>query len=197
MTKEKKLSARTLVLGAVLTALVVVLQYMGAFIKFGPFSISLVLIPIVIGTATCGARIGALLGFVFGMVVLLSGDAAAFLAINVPGTIITVLLKGTLCGLVSGFAFSGAQKLFKGNVFASTAITAVICPLVNTGVFLLGCLLFFMDTIAMWTSQAGLGGNVAHYMIFVLVGGNFLFELAVNIIFAPIIVRIIRASERI
>ena len=197
MTKGKKMSTRTLVMGAVLAALVIVLQYMGAFIKFGPFSISLVLIPIVIGTATCGGKIGAFLGFVFGMVVLISGDAAAFLAVNAPGTIVTVLLKGTLCGLVSGFAYEGAAKLFKGNVIISTAVAAVVCPLVNTGIFLLGCLVFFMDTITMWATEAGLGGNVAQYMMFGLVGGNFIFELAVNIVFAPIIVRIIRASERI
>ena len=49
---RKKMSTQTLVLGAVMTALVALLQYMGAFIKLGPFSITLVLIPIVIGAAT-------------------------------------------------------------------------------------------------------------------------------------------------
>lgn len=197
MTKEKNLSTRTLVVSAVLTALVIILQYMGAFIKLGPFSVSLVLIPIVIGTATCGAKTGGFLGLVFGIVVLISGDAAAFLAVNAPGTIVTVLLKGCLCGLISGYAYALVNKLSKGSIIVSTAVAAVICPLVNTGVFLLGCLVFFMDTIAMWASEAGLGGNVAQYMIFGLVGANFIFELAVNIIFAPIIVRILRASERI
>ncbi len=196
MTNEKSVSTRSLVLGAVLTALVVILQYMGSFIKLGPFSISLVLIPIVIGTATCGVKIGTWLGLVFGIVVLASGDAAAFLTVNVWGTILTVLAKGALCGLVSGLAFRGAHKLFKGNIYLSAVASAIVCPVVNTGVFLLGCLLFFMDTIAMWTQGAGLGGDVARYMIFVLVGANFLVELAVNIVFSPIIVRIIKATER-
>ena len=40
-----------LTLGAILTALVVVLQLLGQFIHFGVFSISLVLIPIVVGAA--------------------------------------------------------------------------------------------------------------------------------------------------
>ena len=49
-TKQRqKTSTETLVLGAILTALVVVLQMMGSFIRFGMFSISLVLVPIVIG----------------------------------------------------------------------------------------------------------------------------------------------------
>lgn len=193
---ERKMSVRTLVMGAVLTALVAVLQYMGSFIKFGPFSISLVLIPIVIGTATCGWKIGAWLGFVFGAMVLITGDAAPFLAVNALGTVITVLVKGTLCGLIAGLAFKGAQRVFRGNIYLASAVSAIVCPVVNTGVFLLGCLVFFMDTIAVWAEGAGLGGGVAHYMVFGLVGGNFLVELAANIIFSPIIVRIIKATER-
>lgn len=196
MTKTKEMSARTLVMGAVLTALVVILQYMGSFIRFGPFAISLVLIPIVIGTATCGKGIGAWLGFVFGVVVLISGDAAAFLTVNAPGTVVTVLLKGTACGFLAGLAYNAAYKLFKGNSYLSTIVSAIVCPVVNTGIFLIGCLLFFMDTIAVWAAGAGLGGNVAQYMIVVLVGVNFLVELAVNIIFSPIIVRIIKAVKK-
>ena len=96
---------KKLVLGAILTALVILLQLIGSFIRFGPFSISLVLVPIVIGAATCGYKIGAWLGFVFGAVVLLSGDAAAFLTIDALGTFVTVVLKGTLCGVSGGFVF--------------------------------------------------------------------------------------------
>ena len=48
------------------TAIVIVLQLMGSFIKFGTFSISLVLVPVVIGAALYGAGAGAWLGFVFG-----------------------------------------------------------------------------------------------------------------------------------
>ena len=194
--KTKQKSAKTLVMGAVMTALVIILQYLGSFIRLGPFSISLVLIPIVIGTATCGKGIGAWLGFVFGIVVLLSGDAAAFLTVNAPGTIITVLLKGTACGFIAGLAYEGMYKLLKGNSYFSTVAAAIVCPAVNTGIFLLGCLVFFMDTITGWAEAAGLGGGVAHYMIFGLVGGNFLVELAINIVFSPIIVRIINAVKK-
>ena len=57
-----------------ITAIVIVLQFLGSFIKLGPFSVSLVLIPIVVGAALYGAKAGAWLGFVFGIVVLISGD---------------------------------------------------------------------------------------------------------------------------
>ncbi|MBQ7821500.1 MAG: ECF transporter S component [Clostridia bacterium] len=184
-----KTNTRKLVLAAILTALVVVLQFMGAFIKLGPFSISLVLIPIVIGAATCGTGVGAWLGLVFGLVVLWSGDAAAFLAIDVPGTIITVLAKGTLCGLVSGLVYKAfASK----NKYLAVFLAAIACPLVNTGIFLLGCVAFFMDTITQWAA----GGNIVYYMLIGLVGGNFLFELGANIILSPVVVRLLNIRNK-
>ena len=192
---EKKTSAqktRALVGVALFTAIVVVLQLLGSFIKFGPFSISLVLIPIVVGAAVYGARSGMWLGFVFGVAVLLSGDAAAFLAVNPFGTIVTVLLKGALAGLAAGLVY----KLFeKYNRTAAVIAAAFVCPVVNTGIFLLGCLIFFMDTITVWGQNLGFGDNVGKYMIFGLCGGNFLFELGINLILSPLIVRIINIGK--
>ena len=184
---------KKMVLCAILTALVVVLQFMGAFVKLGPFSISLVLIPIVIGTATCGKNVGAWLGLVFGVVVLISGDAAAFLAVNAPGTILTVLVKGIACGYVSGIVYKQMERF---NRYFAVFTAAVVCPLINTGVFLIGCLLFFMDTISGWAVSAGFSGGVAKYMIFVLVGGNFLFELLLNLIVSPAVVRLLNIRLR-
>ena len=122
------------------TAIVIVLQLMGSFIRFGTFSISLVLVPVVIGAALYGAGAGAWLGFVFGVVVLLSGDAAAFLGVNALGTILTVLVKGTLAGLLSGLVYKALENK---NRTLAVAVAAVVCPVVNTGVFLIGCLLAF------------------------------------------------------
>ncbi len=188
MNTQEKISTKTMVLGALLTALVIVLQLMGAFIKFGPFSISLVLVPIVIGAASCGKTIGAWLGFVFGMVVLLSGDAAAFLAISPMGTILTVLLKGTACGFAAALVYN---LLKKHNTYLAVAAAAIVCPIVNTGIFLLGCVIFFMEAVASWAG----GDSVFQYMIVSLVGINFLIELASNLILSPIIVRLLNIKK--
>ncbi len=191
MKKESRsLSTGTLVLGAVLTALTVILQLMGAFIKFGPFSISLVLVPIVIGAATCGTKISTWLGLVFGVVVLLSGDAALFLAVDVPGTVITVLAKGILCGFTAGVTYN---LISRKNKTLAVIVAAIVCPVVNTGIFLTGCLLFFMETITQWAG----GTNVGYYMITVLVGFNFVFELVINIVLSPVIVRLLKIKKKI
>ncbi|MBE7010650.1 MAG: ECF transporter S component [Ruminococcaceae bacterium] len=193
-TKRKNISTKTLTLGAVLTALVILLQMAGAFIKFGQFSISLVLIPIVIGAATCGVGVGGWLGFVFSLVVLLSGDAAPFLAVHVPGTILTVIAKGTLCGLCAGLVYRGVLKLCHKEYVAVLA-AAFVCPVVNTGVFLLGCIVFFMDTLAVWGQGLGFQ-NVWKYMLIVLVGFNFLFELGTNLLLSPLVVRLLTFRKK-
>lgn len=177
-----------------LTAIVIVLQFMGSFIHVGIFSISLVLIPIVVGASVYRSKAGAWLGFVFGLVVLASGDAGAFLAINVPGTIITVLLKGTLAGLCAGAVYSAVSKHTESKMLP-VAAAAVVCPVVNTGIFLIGCRIFFYDTIAVWASGAGFE-NVGTYFIFGLVGLNFVLELLINVILSPIIVRIITIGKK-
>ena len=193
MNNTKKMSTNVIVFGALMTALVVILQLMGAFIKFGVFSVSLVLIPIVIGAAICGKGIGAWLGFVFGAVVLLSGDAGAFLAVNVPGTVITVLLKGIACGFFAGAVYRLVEKY---NRYAAVIAAAIVCPLVNTGIFLLGCRLFFMGIVSEWAAAADFGDNAVRYMFFVLAGGNFLFELGLNIIISPIIFRLLNIRKK-
>ena len=190
MTRQN--TTRTLAYGAILTALVFVLQMLGATIRFGTFSISLVLIPIVLGAALCGKNIGAWLGFVFGVAVLASGDASVFYAINAPGTIITVLVKGTACGYVSGLTY---QLLCTRNKWLATFGSAMVCPIVNTGVFLLGCAVFFYPTMVQW-SQGDFGGNAVAYMFLGLIGLNFLVELAVNLIISPILVRLIHLVEK-
>lgn len=174
------------------TAIVVVLQFLGGGIKFGMFSISLVLVPIVVGSAVYGWKAGAWLGFAFGAAVLLSGDAAAFMVVDPLATVLVVLVKGTACGLVAGLVY----KLFeKYNNTLAVFAAAVICPIVNTGIFLLGCQLFFLDTVAEWGAAMGYD-NVAAYMFLGLAGGNFITELVVNNVLGPVIVRLTKIGKK-
>lgn len=179
---------KTIVGVGILTAIVIVLQSMAIAIRFGTFSISLVLVPIVVGAALYGWKAGGWLGLVFGVVVLFT-DAGAFLAINVPGTIITCVLKGALAGLAAG----GAYKLLeKKSRWAAVITSAIVCPIVNTGVFLLGCTVFFLDTINEWAAGAGFA-SAGTYMILGFVGLNFIVEMLINILLSSVILRILNA----
>lgn len=192
MIERKKITTRSLVLCAMLTALVIILQMMGTFVRLGPFQIALVLVPIVIGAATCGVWMTGWLGLVFGAVVLLNGDAAAFLSVNALGTVATVLLKGVACALAAGFTY---RLLAKFNRYLAVLCAALVCPIVNTGVFLLGCVTFFWDTITVWGIAEGYNSTVAYVFLF-MVGGNFLVELASNMLLSPVILRILNIRKK-
>ena len=169
MTTQNK--TKTLVMAAILTALVFILQYLSLVVKISNVPITLVLVPVVIGAAYCGIGTGAWLGLVFGFSVLITGASEPFFSINPLGTILTVLIKGTACGFFAGVAYKALEKFGR---HIAVIVSAIICPIVNTGVFFLGCLAFFMPTVTEWAIAAGLGENVALYMFVVLAGVNFL-----------------------
>ena len=190
--KKVSISTNDISLLAMFTVIVIILQLIGAFIRFGVFSISLVLIPIVIIAAIIGPYGGAWLGLVFGLTVLFSGDAAVFLAVDFPATILVVLLKGLLAGFFTGLTYK--LLLRKGQTLAAIT-SAIVCPLINTSIFLIGVRLFFFSTIIAW-SESAVFSSVLNYMIFGLVGLNFLLEMGVNLFLSPICIRLIDYSKQ-
>ncbi len=178
-------NTKKIVAVGLLTAIVVVLQFVSMWIRTATFSITLSLVPIVVGAALYGKWSGAWLGGVFGLTVMLTGDANLFLAINPAGTVITVLAKGILAGFVVGLIY---ELIKKKNDVAATYVSGILAPVVNTGIFIVGCYLFFFDTI-----KEGAGsGSTFKYVIITFVGFNFLIELAVNLVLSPTIVRIVK-----
>lgn len=182
MNTSTKARTRTMVLLALFTAIVAVLQLMGVAIRFGTFAVSMVGVPVVIGGALMGPLAGAWLGLVFGITVLVSGDAALFLTWNPAATIIIVLLKGTLAGLAAGWLY---RLLEKKNSFLAVVSAAIAYPVVNTAVFLVGCVLCFMENC---------GGLVAILTVFI--GFNFFFELGLDLVLVGVIDRIIQFARR-
>ena len=190
--KEKTVNTRALVLTALLSALVVILQILSLMARMAgiPFAISLALIPIVIGASVSGPKTGAWLGLICALVILVT-DSAAFMAVNPGGTVVTVLLKGILAGYLSGACY---KALSRSNKTVAAIAAAALCPIVNTGIFL-GCKIFFMDQINTWAEAAGFSGNTAGYMVTAFVGINFLIELAANLVLSPAIVHLINIRE--
>ena len=180
---------------ALMTAIIVVLQVVASFVKFGPFSITLALAPIIIGAALYGAGAGAWLGAVFGVVVLIAciagwdyGGNVLFTA-NPLLTAALCIVKGAAAGFVSGLVFRGLSRRSP----MGAAITAgIVCPVVNTGIFIVGLSLFFYDILVAWAC----GTDLIYYIIFIMTGVNFLLELAINLVLSTVIVRVVGARKR-
>ena len=193
MNKNVDARVKRLTLLALFTAIVIVLQMLGQFIRFGMFSISLVLVPIAIGAALCGPAAGAYLGGIFGVAVLLTGDASLFMTVDPFGAIVTVMAKGILAGLAAGLVY---RALEKRNAFLAAILSAVVCPVVNTGVFAIGCLFFFMDYAKSVAAEMGFE-NAGEVIIFGFIGLNFVVELIVNMVLSGVINRLIKVGSTV
>ncbi len=189
---KKGMSTERLVLLALLTALVAILAYFGGFIKIGGLaSISLTLVPVVLGAALCGPGAGAWLGGVSGVVFFMTADAAFWVGLSAIGTVITVMIKGIVAGYLAGLTY---KLLEKYNKYLAICVSAVVAPFVNTGIFLIGCLIFFIDAVSSMADTAGMG--IGGYLIIFFVGLNFVFELIVNVALSPALARVIELAER-
>lgn len=170
---------------AFMMAMVIVLQFLSGVIPaVGGFSISLVLIPIVLGGALFGPGAGALLGATFGVIVTINcitgadpGGAMVFQA-NPILCVLVVMAKGTLAGWLAALAFKLLQSR---NSYLAMLVAACVCPIVNSGTFIACMLLFFKDVLAVWAG----GGEIIAYILTGLIVANFLPELIINVVFSP------------
>lgn len=178
-------------------AITVVLQILSYSVKIGTFNLSLVLIPIILAATLYGPKYGAILGGVFGVVVTLASafgldtggqilfQSAPFL------TTLVCMVKGVLAGFLAGVISTPFMK--KGNSFLGVIMAAIVTPIVNTGVFVLGMFVCFYDTLTAWAG----GTEVVYYAVVGLVGVNFLIEFAINLLLSPAVLRVITALKKL
>ena len=189
---------------ALLIALVIALQMVSALIPpiGGMVSITLTLVPVVVGGILLGKKAGAILGFAFGAIVL----ANCITALDPGGSILwnanpffTALIcfaKGIAAGyipaLLYGLVKGKGEKTGMGREFGATVVAAIAAPVVNTGLFVAGMFLLFKDTLYAWAG----GTDIVMYVLFGLAGLNFLVEFIINLVLSPAIVRIVAAVSK-
>ena len=196
MTTSNSKKLNKLVGMAILVAIIIVLQVLSNFIKFGQVQITLALAPIIVGAALYGVGAGALLGLVLGVVILVSGlvgiDGGFMLLLlgaNPVFAVIVCLGKSTVAGLLAGIVY---KLIAKKNDLAAVIVAGVVCPVTNTGLFLVGMFAFFMPLLENFAA----GQNVLTFAIVGLVGINFLIEFAVNLVLSSTISRIIKTVKK-
>ncbi len=192
---KKQGNTQKLAVLAVLTAIVIILQA-AVVIPLGPFTVTLTMLPIIIGAIMYGPLGGAVLGTVFGAVVsiqVLTGAAGAFstamLEYQPAATILICLLKGIAAGLAAGAFFRLFRKV---SFYFGVVMAAVIAPVVNTGIFSVGCLTIFRSLIQ---DALGTGSNLLLVFLTTFIGLNFLVEFGINVALTPVVMRIFRAVK--
>ena len=189
------LKVKKLVGLATLTALVVGLQFLSNYVPFGSISITLALIPIAVGAVLYGPLAGLFLGAVMGAIAIVAPSTlSVFMPVNPGMTIVLCLLKTSIAGLVSGYLFklfaffAKKQKDVKKKKIlfaAGIIVAALVVPVINTGLFIVGATIFFRDVF----------GNFVGVINAVLTT-NFLVEFLVSAVLSPALVTLVKVLTR-
>lgn len=189
MKNEK---TKRLVVAAVLSALIIVLQLVAGNIKLGPASITLVMAPVIVGSALYGRRMGAFLGFVFAFAVLIDPATSAFFAVNWWATVIIVLAKGILSAWLAACVY---KLIAKKSQLLGVIGAGIVMPVVNTSIFVLGAAFFFLPVYAGLIPDSA-SGLTAIIPIISLTLVNFIVELAVNMVLSTGITTVVKATKK-
>lgn len=182
----KKESIRKLTLVALLTALAAALSFVK--IPILGVSITLVLPVVIIGGALCGPLVGAWLTVIPNVIAFT--EAGLFMTYSPVGCMITLLLKGLVAGFVSGVIY---KVLSKKHPIGAVTCSAVVAPILNSGIFVLGCYICIWDQLTAVAGEKGVGIGM---LLFGLAGLNFIIELVLNVILCPTILRIIQIASK-
>ena len=190
MEKKLTFSAKQITGIAVLMALVIVLQAVGGTVSIGVVQLNFTLIPIVLSGILFGAWIGSFTGFACGVVVLIQvimGIVPFYTVIWMGDPIVvalTCIVKTTVAGFLGGFIYN---LIAKKNKIVATFVASAVVPTVNTALFIVGCL--FMTNSIYPMAQ---GQNVLAFILVSIVTFNFFIELAINLIVAPALNRVLK-----
>lgn len=206
MEKKKFFSAKNIAYLGILLALVIVLQWFASEIPIGDVQLNLALIPIVLGAIMFGMAGGAFLGAACGIVVLIQVLVVPkpfYTTIWTYSPVLTsfiCLIKTTAAGLVAGLLY---KVIAKKSSIAAVFVAAGIVPIINTTLFILGCLCMsntmtiFRDMLVNdFALEKFDGMNIFVFILVGIVTFNFFIEFALNMVFAPAIHRVVLVVEK-
>ena len=188
---KKFLNTKNIVITGLLLALEIILQIIGNYLQIGIVNINLSLVPVVLAGILCGPFSAAIIGFFNGIIVLFSPSTlAVFMPISPVGTVVVCLLKCTLAGVLAALVFALFQKKLP---LVGLILASLIVPIVNTGLFVAGSFIFFQDFLKAGVNETF--PNVGAFLIFGVIGWNFIFEVAFTLILSAMIGAILLKRE--
>lgn len=192
--KTNRQHIEKLVATSLLAALVLLLQCFVVIPLGASFTVTLTLVPIMLGAILYGPATGALLGGVFGAAVsfqVITGAAGAMstamLQLAPVMTIVICMLKGVLAGFGAGWVY----KLFRHTKAKTLGVilSAVSCPLINTGLFVAALFVFYYDLMVQYAADNSYSGALA-FVFLGVVGLNFVVEFVINVLLIPMVLRL-------
>ncbi len=181
--KNKTAMLFKLTLLSLFIAIMIVMDFTPlGYITTGAFSITLMTIPVALGSVCSGYTGGAVLGALFGLTSFLQAFGIGFMIDSLASTLftekpfaytVTCFVPRIIAGLASALIFKIFQKADKLGLYAF-AISAAVVPFLNTLLFMTFFALFYKDTV--------FGGQGVFSIILTAFTLNFFIELCVTLV---------------
>jgi len=149
--KNSSKKVQRLALAAVLTAVIILLAFTPlGYLKVGIVSITLLVIPVVIGAIALGPLYGGFLGGVFGVTSFvqcfgMDPFGTTLMGLNPIATFVACMVPRILIGVFAGLLYNVLRRVAKNAVWPA-AVTALVGSLTNTVLFIGMVILFFRHT---------------------------------------------------
>ena len=194
MPRTRNPKTRRMVQLAILTALILVLAFTPlGYLRLGPFSVTFMPVPVVIGAILLGPGGGAFLGLIFGLTSFaqcfgIDPMGTTLMTINLFYTFVMTVVTRTLMGFLTAWVFRGMQALLAKLPNADKskpvafAVASASGPFFNTVLFMSTMYLFFGKEQVVLDAFALTGAVPFFVFVFGLVFANALVELLVTLL---------------
>ncbi len=189
---------------AVLAAIVVVMSFTPlGYLKIGPLSIALVIIPVVTGAIVLGPGAGAFMGLVFGITSFsqcfgMDAFGTTLMSINPFYTFLMCVPTRVLAGYLCGLIYKGMSKSLAGKKSAeiSYPVAAVSGPVFNTAFFMSSLVLLFGKTDFIQNMMKDTGASNILMFLVIMVGVNGLVEIASCLVVASALSKTLNVANK-
>lgn len=146
----KNAKTQTLTRVALLCALIILMSFTPlGYMPIGPFSVTFLTIPVIVGAVTSGPAVGALLGLVFGITSFINAFSNAMgsvlLSISPVYTFILSVVPRVLEGFLCGYIYVLLNRSGKDRPL-SVILGSMSCPVLNTLLYMSALIILFGNT---------------------------------------------------
>ena len=184
--KEKQIPLKSVIGLAVFALIIVVMAFTPVgFLKTGNLEASFLVVPVAIGAILLGPTYGAVLGLVMGVVSFAqcfgaSDMGSALFGVSAVNTFLLCVIPRVICAWMAGVFYDLLSKIDKTG-FVPQIAAAVVCPIFNFILFMLGLSLLFGQTPYLLNLQTQMNASGIGFY-FALGGMNLLYELLASVV---------------
>ncbi|MBR3972154.1 MAG: ECF transporter S component [Ruminococcus sp.] len=189
MSQRKKSTINPTVVEMTMTTLLAALIILMTFtpigyIPIGPVKMTLLTLPVAVGSIVLGARSGLILGTIFGLTSFytcfgLDFVGVGLMAINPFLTFVMCVVPRLLCGFLPALIYKAISKNGTKRTLLAIPVAGASVAIINTALFLGSMWLFFSNSLS---DVVGVSIDNVFSLFALFAGTNGLIEIAVNIV---------------